>query len=42
MENEQKNANRNFWSKKFVWSEYLAEWKTVLSAESKNIFICTA
>ena len=30
MENELKNPTRNFWSEKFVWSEFLAEWETAL------------
>ena len=30
MENELKNSSRNFRSEKFVWSEFLAEWKTAL------------
>ena len=28
MENELNNPSRNFRSEKFIWSEFLAEWKT--------------
>ena len=28
MENELKNPSRNYRSEKFVWSEFLAAWKT--------------
>ena len=31
MENELKNPSKNFRSEKFVWSEFLAEWKTAFS-----------
>ena len=34
MENELKIPSRNFRSKTFVWSEFLAEWKTAVSMVS--------
>ena len=37
MENEIKNSSRTFLSEKFVWLEFLAEWKTALKQE-KNMF----
>ena len=42
MENEQKTPSRNFWSEKFVWSEFLAEWKTafiVMRSSYKSFFL---
>ena len=36
MENELKNLSRNFRSEKFFWSEFLAEWKTVLMCFKKS------
>ena len=32
MENELKNPGRNFQPEKFVWSEFIAEWKTALAS----------
>ena len=47
MENELKTPSRNFRSEKFVWSEFLAEWKTAFNddvkiAEILNIFFSNA
>ena len=36
MENELKNPSRNFRSEKFVWSEFLAEWKTAFRILSRT------
>ena len=39
MENELKTPSRNFRSEKFVWSEFLAEWKTALKHRSSEILL---
>ena len=39
MENELKNPSRNFPEGKFIWSEFLAEWKTALSLKENIISI---